>query len=140
MSEQKSDARELRKLLSDKSLLYVEDNNGLRGKALKLFEKLFPVVYEASDGAEGLELFRAHAPDFVITDISMPNLNGIEMANEIKKLEPKTKILITSAYDNKEYLLSSIELKIDAYLIKPVTVEKLIAALYDIAAALQQEE
>lgn len=139
MSELGVDVKELRKLLSNYKLLYVEDNLGLKAKATTLFQKLFPIVYEAKDGQEGLEIFQEHTPEFVITDIQMPRMSGIEMATKIKELRPNTKILVTSAYDDKEYLLKSIELKIDSYLIKPIQVEKITAVLFGMAKAMYEE-
>ena len=134
------DLKELRKLLSTHKLLYVEDNLGLRGKASTLFQKFFSKVYLATNGQEGLELFAKYKPEFVITDIQMSQMDGIEMATKIKALHPKTKILITSAYDDKEYLLNSIELKVDGYLIKPVQVDKLTSVLYEIAKDKYKED
>lgn len=140
MAKKSVDLKELRKLLSAYKLLYVEDNLGLREKANTLFQKLFSKVYVASNGQEGLELFIKHKPEFVITDIKMPQMNGIEMATKIKALNPKTKIIATSAYDDKEYLLDSIELKIDSYLMKPIQVDKLTLVLYKIAKDKQKED
>lgn len=139
MAQTTIDVKELQKLLGIYKLLYVEDNLGLRGKAATLFQKFFCEVYEAADGQEGLDLFTKHKPEFVITDIQMPQMNGIEMATKIKVLNPNTKILITSAYDDKEYLLKSIELKIDGYLIKPVQVNKLTSILYELAKNMHEE-
>lgn len=134
------DIKELQKLLSKSTLLYVEDNLGLKEKASHLFKKLFPRVIEAKDGQEGLELFKTHRPDFVITDIQMPHLNGIQMAQEIRKIDNDTKIIITSAFDEKEYLLQSIEIKVDGYLVKPIQVDKITQVLYDIAKVFHEEK
>ncbi|MBE0492484.1 MAG: response regulator [Sulfurospirillum sp.] len=133
------DVKELRRLLNPYKLLYVEDNLGLKEKATSLFKKLFAMVYEAADGQEGLEVFEKYKPNFVITDIQMPQLNGIEMATRIKEIAPNTKIIITSAYDDKEYLLQSIALKVDGYLIKPMQVDKITSTLYTIAKDMYEE-
>lgn len=138
MSQARVDSKELRKLLNHYTLLYVEDNAGLKAKASTLFRKLFPKVIEAKDGEEGLELFKKHKPEFVITDIQMPKMNGIEMAEEIQKLEPKTKIIITTAYDEKSYLLKSIELKVEGYLIKPIQVDALTSLFFKVAQQMHE--
>jgi len=140
MAELSVDIKELKKLLNHCTLLYVEDNAGLRAKAATLFQKIFPTVYEAQDGQVALELFHKHTPDFVITDIQMPHLNGIELSKEIKKIKPKTKLLITTAFDDKEYLLQSIELKVDGYLIKPMQINKITELLYKIAKEVHEEQ
>lgn len=139
MADTKVDLKELKKLLSSLTLLYVEDNTTLQEKASTFFEKLFSRVYKASNGEEGLELFKQHHPQIIITDIQMPLMNGLEMANAIKKLDKNVKIIITSAYDDKEYLLKTISLGINGYLIKPLNVEDIAFLLFELATELIEE-
>lgn len=119
----------LAKKAKDISLLYVEDNQGLRQQATKMFQKIFSNVIVAQDGESGLALFKEFTPSLVITDINMPKLNGLEMSKKIKHLEPNTHIIITSAFDDKEYLFLAIDAKVSQYLKKPLTAEQLIKAL-----------
>lgn len=65
----------------------------------------------------------------VITDITMPGINGIEMAKRIKKMEPFTKIIITSAFDDKEHLFGAIDANVSKYLKKPISVSGLVDAI-----------
>lgn len=70
-----------------------------------------------------------NAPDIILTDLRMPVKDGLYMVKEIRKNDKKTPILMITAHTDKEYLLSAIELKIEKYLIKPVALDELLAAL-----------
>lgn len=139
MLEEKIDLKELKKLLSPLSLLYVEDNLPLQEKAASFFEKLFGSIFKANNGEEGLALFKEHRPHLVITDIQMPLMNGLEMAQALREIDPNVKIIITSAYDEKEYLLKTISLGLDGYLIKPLKVEELSSTLFHLASKMAEE-
>jgi DNA-binding NarL/FixJ family response regulator len=76
------------------------------------------VVGEAGDGLELLELIKAHAPDLVILDISMPHLRGIEAIREIRALQPGLRILILTMHRESEYLVQAIAAGADGYLLK----------------------
>lgn len=139
MADEKIDIKELKKALSPFSLLYVEDNASLQEKASYFFEKLFPVVYKAQDGQEGLALFKIHRPAIVITDIQMPLMNGLEMATAIKAIDKNARIIITSAYDDKEYLLQTISIGAVGYLVKPLKSEEVTKLLNTMANELTEE-
>lgn len=130
----------LKELAQNRTLLYVEDSEKMREQASTLFRKFFTNTVVAKDGAEGLELFKQHRSDIVITDISMPFLNGLEMAKEIKAINPETKIIITSAYDDKEKLLQAIEIGVFKYLKKPITIQTLTDALVDCVTSISVED
>ncbi len=106
----------------DFPILYVEDNDGLRDKALKFFRKFFNIIHVASNGEEGLELFEKYQPKIVITDIKMPKLDGMSMAKKIKIINPNTKIIVTTAFDDKEFLISAIEVGVFRYINKPFNI------------------
>ena len=113
------------------SFLYVEDDPVTRNIMEKIFHLKLPgvVLHVAENGRVGLELYKNHAPEIVITDVNMPVMDGIEMAAEIKTLNAEAIIIVISAYSNKEYLLSSIEIGINHYLLKPIDFDKLFATI-----------
>lgn len=85
-------------------------------------------VHTACDGAEGLSYFEEHGADLVITDIVMPEKNGIEALVEIKRSSPDTKVLVVSgggAERVSEVLLVAENLGADAVLKKPVAIDDL---------------
>lgn len=111
------------------TLLYVEDNVGARAGSMLIFEEFFGHVIEAVDGEDGLEKFKQNHVDLIITDINMPILNGLEMAERIRKMSPQTPILILSAYNEAEYFIESIRLGVEGYLLKPVEIGQFMEVL-----------
>ena len=107
------------------SVLLVEDD------ALSLFvysefiRKLVTDVYTANDGREGVEVFKKNKPDIIITDIMMPELDGLEMIREIKKSDSQVKVIMISGHSETDYFIRSIDLGVDGYLLKPVDNSKL---------------
>jgi len=121
------------------SILYVEDNNALRNNASKLLHKFFDTVYSAENGKEGLKLFKKHLPQIVITDIKMPLMDGITLSKNIKTICPKTKIMIMSAFDDKEYLYTAIELGVFRFIKKPVNITELSQVLFEALEEIKHE-
>ena len=78
------------------------------------------VIGEAANGAQGLNLAMELKPDIILTDVSMPVMNAIEMTERIRKILPETKILFISSYDDFECDRQGIELYIFSYMTKPV--------------------
>lgn len=111
------------------SVLYVEDNDALRINASKLLTKFFGHVHMAADGVQGLKIFRKEMPDIVITDIKMPNLDGMALAKRVRTLAPKTKLIFMSAFDDKEFLYQAIDVGAFGYLKKPVGLSQLTEVL-----------
>ncbi|MGA1939416.1 EAL domain-containing protein [Arcobacter sp. YIC-310] len=109
----------------DITLLYVEDEESIREELSYFLEKRVKKLYVASDGLEGLQLYKEVNPDIIISDIRMPNLNGIEMCEEIKKINENARIIILTAFNDSENLTNAINLNIDRYLIKPTNLKTL---------------
>ncbi|MFK5976024.1 MAG: diguanylate cyclase [Sulfurovum sp.] len=107
------------------TILYVEDEEGIRENVQRPLGYFSSNLFIACDGKEGLELYKKHLPDIVVTDIKMPNMNGIEMSNAIKKINPKQHIIITTAHSENNFLMDAIELHIDAYILKPIDIDLL---------------
>jgi len=135
-----SDLKKLQELAKNVSLLYVEDNEALRFNARKLLKKFFSTLYVAEDGLEGIQLFKEYHPSIVITDIKMPHLDGMEMAQKIKHSRPDTKIIVMSAFDEKDYLYKAIEVGIFRFLKKPVNVTELTESLLQAITQINEEK
>jgi DNA-binding NarL/FixJ family response regulator len=112
-------------------VLIVDDHwavvDGIKA-ALAKHEK-FEVAGTASDGLQAVKKVKSLRPDIVIMDISMPNLNGIEAAYEIKKFNKDIRIVIFSMYSDKEYVLSLFRAGISGYVLKEETISDLIVCL-----------
>ncbi len=110
-------------------VLCVEDDSVSRALLARILRPNFSNVLMAKDGVEGLDLFHRHRPPLVITDIQMPNLDGIRMAQVIKEECPETMIIITTSRGDAEMLLSAIEVGVFDYVIKPLAPSRLYAAI-----------
>lgn len=116
-------------ILKNYTILYVEDDEEVRKVAVEYLSRICKKVYEAENGKVALNIWREHNPDIIITDISMPKMNGIDMARYIRSEDLKTPIIVATAYTDQEYLLKAVELQLVKYIIKPITKEKLMGAL-----------
>ena len=107
------------------TLLYVEDEESVREGYAKTLKRCSKELFTATDGQEGLELYKKHTPDIVVSDIRMPNMNGIDMAKAILKINPQQHIIFTTAHSENDYFLEAIDMQIAGYILKPVDKEKL---------------
>ncbi len=107
-------------------LLIVEDEDKLREGLSTALSPFFLKVINAKNGDEGLKKFKKYKPNIVITDILMPIVDGLDMAQSIKEISKDTPIIVLSAYSERERLLRAIDIGIDKYLIKPVDIEELL--------------
>jgi diguanylate cyclase (GGDEF)-like protein len=102
------------------TILFVEDEPEVRFELKRFLQRYSSNVITADNGEEGLQLFKKHTPDIVISDIKMPKMNGIDMAKAIKKLVPSQTIIFTTAHSDNSYFLEAIEMQVDGYILKPV--------------------
>lgn len=121
------------------SILYIEDDEVTRENTSSYLKRICKNLYIAKDGQEGLSKFKEYEPDIIITDIEMPNLNGIEMSKKIRKISSTTQIIITTAYTSQEYLLQAVNLRLVQYIVKPISIPKLTSALNDCEEYLEEE-
>jgi len=113
------------------SLLVVEDDTMVCLSIGCILARKFPdaTVYTAENGQIGLEIFKEHSPEIVITDINMPVMDGIEMAGKIKSIKADTKFIVLTGYSDKNYLERFSEIGFEDYIVKPVDLGKLFAAI-----------
>lgn len=123
---------EVKDIFKELTLLVADDEEVALEQMYKTLVKKFSDVKTASDGAEALELYEKHNPhiDIVVSDISMPNKNGLELAREIKELNRDMPIIIITAYSELEYLHEAIDIGVDQFIQKPIDPRKLFDALY----------
>lgn len=116
-------------ILKSLTVLFVEDEDKIRTSMGSAMEGIFAKVILAGNGDEGLKKFKKFNPDVIVTDISMPIMDGLDMSKEIRDISKDTPIVILSAFSEKEKLLKAIEIGIDKYIIKPIDIEELFEAI-----------
>jgi diguanylate cyclase (GGDEF)-like protein len=114
--------------LKNTTILYVEDEEDIQRTTAEILGKFVKKIILAKDGIEGLELFKSNSEtiDIIISDVNMPKMDGLEMSKAIKEINHNIPIIITSAYSDTDYLLKSIDIGIDKYVLKPIDIEQLV--------------
>jgi len=102
------------------TILYVEDEDDVRDGYARALTRICHKLYLASNGLEGLDLYKEYKPNIVVSDIRMPKMDGLEMVKRIKEIDPDVDIVFTTAHSESSYLLEAIELQVEGYLLKPV--------------------
>ena len=106
-------------------LLYVEDNEDAREMTAMILEDYFDNITIAVDGKDGYEKFKNSKIDLIITDINMPNMDGLEMSKKIREIDRDVSIIILSAHNEDDFFMNSIQIGINGYLLKPINIEQL---------------
>lgn len=120
----------------------VEDEHLIRKNLIKKIDSLqlpFELAGEASNGMDARLLIEKTCPHLVITDIRMPQFDGLELAQFLHKNYPHIKVIILSGYDDFSYAQSAIKFQVKDYLLKPVTIEALSESLHKILISMQSE-
>jgi DNA-binding NarL/FixJ family response regulator len=89
----------------------------------------FEIVGEAEDGREAIKCVEKFKPDLILTDLSMPRMNGMEAIKEIKRESPTTKVLVLTVHRAEEYILATFRAGADGYLLKDSTHAELVMAV-----------
>ncbi|MFN3557039.1 MAG: PAS domain S-box protein [Bacteroidales bacterium] len=116
--------------ITDLKVLYVEDELSIREAVKELLTRRIPDLLFAENGVKGLEVFEKYLPDIVITDIRMPQMDGLAMSRRMKEIKPEVKIIVTSAYSDSNFFIEAIEIGINEYVLKPITLTKLFESVY----------
>ncbi len=120
-------------LMSTKVML-VDDHALIREgiKQLLEFDGSIDVIEQASDGAECLEKLQHVQPDILLLDINMPNVNGIEVLEEIKKKNIPVKVLMLTVHSEAEYLVQAVDIGANGYILKDSGSEELKKAIQSV--------
>ncbi|WP_044414901.1 response regulator [Halarcobacter anaerophilus] len=109
-------------VLNQAKILYVEDDELIRKETLNIFENFFKKVYVAQDGKEGLDSYYKNRDkiDIILTDINMPNMNGIELISKVREEDFELPILVVTAFNDVSLLIKLIKLNVSDYILKPM--------------------
>jgi YesN/AraC family two-component response regulator len=122
------------------SILVVDDYKSACDTIGLLIAAKFPsaTIYKAGNGRIGLDLFTEYLPDIVITDINMPEMDGIEMATVIKSVKSDTHFIVITANSDEELLEKFNEIGCEDFIIKPIKFNRMFAAIGKCIAELAQ--
>lgn len=98
------------------------------------------VVSMVHNGKEALEQFRENPVDIIVTDVEMPQMNGLELLEEIRKISPETRCIILSGYEEFAYARAALKLDVEEYILKPINEEQLRQALIQASEQLDEIE
>lgn len=117
------------KLLSTLSVLVVEDDEMTLMAIKQGLKPYCESFYEAKDGYIGLELFKQHRVDIILTDIHLPEMNGFEMIATILSLKPEQLFIVMTSFDTDQNIMSSIQEGACSFLRKPLDIKDIQTAL-----------
>ena len=133
-----NNARDL-EILKEFNILYIEDDINLLKNSSDILEDFLKAIYPATNTKDALEILKKNRVDVIVSDILLENENGIEF---IKKLRDEhhiyTPVILTTAYTDTNYLLESIKLKIENYIIKPINIKELLNTIHDTVLPIKQ--
>ena len=123
-----------------KKVLVIDDEEIIRNKLKKLIEKEGFETLTAADGKEGLEIFHKEQPGLVITDITMPEVDGMEVLHTVKRTDPNCEVVLITGYGDFETSIKALREGVLDYLKKPIDLDQLLIALGRYREKCEQEK
>jgi PAS domain S-box-containing protein len=121
-----------KEFLKTLTVMYVEDDESIRTSLGSILKKIFGEVIICIDGNDGVNQYNFYTQerntviDCVISDINMPNMNGIEMTRAIREHDTEIPVVFTTAHGESNYLMEAIKLKVSYYALKPINTTELL--------------
>lgn len=116
-------------MLKQCKLLYVEDEPVALEELSQYLKRRVGALFTARNGAEGLEQYRLHRPDIVVTDLRMPEMSGLEMLACIREMDRECRFVVVSALSDAQTILEAVDTGLVRYVVKPVVPDELAAVL-----------
>ncbi|SHI84226.1 Response regulator receiver domain-containing protein [Dethiosulfatibacter aminovorans DSM 17477] len=113
----------------DIKVLLIEDDDIARERLKNIIKKEGYKVCTASNGVEGLEVFRSEKPDLVVTDVKMPKMDGMEVTRRIKSLSPETGIVLITGHGSMDMVIEALRGGATDYIKKPINVDEMLLSL-----------
>ncbi|MDD2449911.1 MAG: response regulator transcription factor [Sulfurimonas sp.] len=137
-------SKEILKYTKNLSILFAEDHDDLRESTTEILKSFFKRVDSVSDGKSALLKYKEYQEetskyyDIVLSDIQMPNINGVELTSKLYDINPSQLLIILSAHDDSKHLLPLINLGIEQFVKKPIDYQELLRALLNSSKKAQQ--
>lgn len=116
-------------MLKDFTVLCAEDESNILNVITEMISPHVKQLIKARNGEEAYNLYKRYNPDIIITDINMPKISGLELVKMIRENDYETKVIVLTAYSDVNTLLEATELRLTKYLVKPISIKELYAAL-----------
>ena len=125
----------------DLNIMVVEDETLILETLISVLKREVKELRSYSNASGALKDFESFPPDLVITDIQMPEMNGLDMCKMMREINPQLPIVVMSAFSEPRYFLDAIALKIDYFLPKPISIDELLEKIkkIDIELNLRKE-
>jgi len=128
-------------ILNDFTILYIEDDAELRKHTTAILEDFTKDIFAVRSCDEAIAVLQKQHIDVIISDILLENESGIECLRHIKEeMRLHIPAILTTAHTDTELLLEAIKLKVENYLVKPISIKELLNSLHDILKPLIQEK
>jgi len=124
-----------KEFLKTLTVMYVEDDESIRTSLGNILKKVFKEVITCVDGQEGVSNYLMYTNDMdiefdaIISDINMPNMNGLEMIKEIRKHNVDIPVVMTTAHGESNYLMEAIKVNVSGYTLKPIDTKELLVTV-----------
>jgi len=130
--------KEMQEIAKDVNILLIDDDVILQGQMKKILGHFFARIDCAQNGVDALDLYERRHYDIIITDLTMPLMNGVALAKEIKSRDREQSLFVVSAHNESEKLIELINIGVDGFFLKPLSIitlldllKKKCQALYD---------
>lgn len=134
------DTKKIRELCSNFSVLLVDDEEAARTQVYNILILFFSTVYSAQDGEEAFEIYKDKQPDMVITDLTMPKMDGFGLINAVRSVNKNQRVIVMSAHTETDVIVKSIRSGVDGYILKPIDANQMFEAIEKTASLVKLEK
>ncbi|MCT7406280.1 response regulator [Aliarcobacter cryaerophilus] len=127
-------------ILKNINILYLEDDENLLKHTSDILEDFLANIYGVKNTIDAMKILLEKKVDVIISDILLENENGINFLKYIKSKDILIPAILTTAHTDTNYLIESIKLKVENYLLKPINIDELLNSLYDVILPKIQEK
>ncbi|WP_295012737.1 response regulator [Sulfuricurvum sp.] len=135
-----TNVKQLKEIGFTLSVLYVEDDLEIQQQLKSFFLRFFGRVDTANNGIEALDLYKNNSYDLIITDLTMPQMGGMQLTSAIRILNASQPVIVVSAYSESEKLIELINIGVDGFILKPVEINRVVETLLKSAQAIYDRE
>jgi len=120
--------------------MVLEDDRETNELMCTTLKNFFAEVHSAFDGESALELYEQHKPDIIFIDIILPGKSGLDIAKEIREINPKQMIVVVSASDDMGNISEAVKIGVNNFIRKPINTDKMIDVLKDIVSDIKKQK